>query len=204
MLCLLLARLARSTGATVIVTHHFRKQSVIKSSAEAREAIRGTTALVDGMRGVYALWYADEKTSRQVCDEMAYDYTPNMVVCGAVVKANFPADFSVHTYVRETTGLLAYIPEGHAVRDRRQERYRQLLIGGIDNAFKNGKPFTKSGRRGVYENRHELPFELRNVGKGRLQRMAQELLDDGRIIQTTHGDDKRAHWLSSVNADTLE
>jgi hypothetical protein len=46
------------TGATLIVAHHMRKDGLngITKAEEAREAIRGSTALVDGARLVYAMW----------------------------------------------------------------------------------------------------------------------------------------------------
>ena len=53
----LMSSLASDTGAAVIVAHHMRKpSSPITSPEGAREAIRGTTALVDGMRCALGIW----------------------------------------------------------------------------------------------------------------------------------------------------
>lgn len=51
--CSRLAALAASTGASVIVSHHFAKREA-STPEQAREAIRGTGGLVDGVRSVYA------------------------------------------------------------------------------------------------------------------------------------------------------
>lgn len=58
-----LAALATATNAAVIVAHHIRKNDGITSPQEARDAIRGTTAIVDGVRFAIAFWAntAEEK-----------------------------------------------------------------------------------------------------------------------------------------------
>ena len=56
-------QLATETGATVLACHHMRKSNNGKAPqtpAEARDAIRGASALVDGSRAVYALWPVDD------------------------------------------------------------------------------------------------------------------------------------------------
>ena len=60
----LLAGLATETGAAVIVAHHMRKPQSnrpITTVEQARDAVRGSSALVDGVRLVYALWPASEE-----------------------------------------------------------------------------------------------------------------------------------------------
>lgn len=102
------ASLCAETGATVIVPHHMRKEGAasIKTADEAREAIRGSTALVDGARLAYALWKASETDARNMCARLDVDYAPERIAFGAVVKANDKADRSVQTYVRRDSGLL--------------------------------------------------------------------------------------------------
>lgn len=58
-----LAALATATNAAVIVAHHIRKNDGITTPQEARDAIRGTTAIVDGVRFAIAFWAntAEEK-----------------------------------------------------------------------------------------------------------------------------------------------
>jgi RecA-family ATPase len=61
--CSRLAALASQTGAAVIVSHHFAKREAY-TPEQAREAIRGTGGLVDGVRSVYALWHAKEDEAK--------------------------------------------------------------------------------------------------------------------------------------------
>lgn len=105
--CSLASELAAETKAAIIFTHHMRKGSKpIETAADARDAIRGTTALVDGVRCVYALWQAPEKYAANACQELNTEYTRNKVVRGAVVKSNSPADLKLKTYLRNDSGLL--------------------------------------------------------------------------------------------------
>ncbi len=193
-LCTLLGNLAATTGATVIVTHHFRKQRGIKGPSEAREAVRGTTALIDGMRCVYALWPAEEQYARKVCRELGIKFEANRVVKGAVVKANWPAELKVETYVRNALGLLSDHTDQLG-----QGEDRNVLLAQLEDAIKHaaaeGKPYTKTGKNGVYERRDELPPGIRRIGRNRLQDMVQELLNGHRATQCAAGKSGTVQWL---------
>lgn len=103
------ASLCAATGATLIIPHHMRKDGAakIKTADEAREAIRGSTALVDGARLAYALWKADAEDGREMCSRLDVDFAPERIAFGAVVKANDQANREMQTYVRQESGLLA-------------------------------------------------------------------------------------------------
>jgi hypothetical protein len=102
------ASLCAATGATLIVPHHMRKDGAasIKNADQAREAIRGSTALVDGARLAYALWKADADDGREMCARLDVEFAPERIAFGAVVKANDQANRAVQTYVRQESGLL--------------------------------------------------------------------------------------------------
>jgi AAA domain len=108
--CTSVANLAADLDATVLTAHHMRKPGQghpIKTLGDAREAIRGTTALVDGMRLAYALWPVGDEEGGKICKELGVAYSPNSVVHGGVVKANGPASRRIATYLRDNkTGLL--------------------------------------------------------------------------------------------------
>ena len=106
-----MAELAAATGATVLLTHHMRKDGMLRiaDGDEAREAIRGTTALVDGARLAYALWKLDDETARPLCNALQIPFERGRIVRGAVVKANDEADHNAHTYTREDSGLLVQL-----------------------------------------------------------------------------------------------
>jgi hypothetical protein len=74
-----MAEICAATGATLLLTHHMRKDGgfVINSVDDAREAVRGTTALVDGGRFTYALWKAAEEEARSVCTIAGHEFQPD-------------------------------------------------------------------------------------------------------------------------------
>lgn len=102
------AEICARTGATFLGAHHMRKDgsSNITTADEAREAIRGSTALVDGARATYALWAASEEEMIRVCAEAGVAPERKKVIHGAVVKANDEHDLNIHTYLRADSGLL--------------------------------------------------------------------------------------------------
>ena len=95
-------------GATLIVAHHMRKDGLngITRAEEAREAIRGSTALVDGARLVYAMWAISGEAELAPCKALNLPLNKQSIVCGCVVKANDIADRDVRFYGRGTNGLL--------------------------------------------------------------------------------------------------
>ena len=95
----LLNTLAAETGATVLATHHVRKdREAPKNGAEARASIRGSSALVDQSRVAIVLWAPDEPDVRKACKILGADYAPNAIAHGAVVKSNNGADRSTGPY----------------------------------------------------------------------------------------------------------
>jgi hypothetical protein len=103
--CSRLAALAASTGASVIVSHHFAKREA-STPEQAREAIRGTGGLVDGVRSVYALWNPKEDQAKEICKALDETFERGRVVMGGVVKANGRANLRVTTFLRDARGLL--------------------------------------------------------------------------------------------------
>jgi RecA-family ATPase len=103
-----MSSICAKTGATLIVAHHMRKDGLngITRAEEAREAIRGSTALVDGARLVYAMWAISGDAEISPCKALALPLNKQSIVCGCVVKANDVADRDVRFYGRGKTGLL--------------------------------------------------------------------------------------------------
>ena len=106
----LLAQMATETGATVMVNHHMAKirdSEPVTTPEQARNLIRGTSAIVDGVRSAFAVWSVDEGTGRQRCRDLQLDYARNAVFDGAVVKSNGPANREIRHFIRNPdTGLL--------------------------------------------------------------------------------------------------
>lgn len=199
--CSRLSALASKTGAAVIFSHHFAKREV-NTPEQAREAIRGTGGLVDGVRSVYALWGAREDEAKNVLKQLALPYQRAAVVRGGVVKANGKANLNVVTYVRDQSGLL---------RDRTSDLQRVkassedlmlLLKQAIAQAVEEGKPYTKTGINGVHGRRFEMDELLHSVGKHSFTSMIDSLLASGQIVQAMADNSKSVKWLD-VPSGTL-
>ena len=143
----LMSELCVAINGNVLVAHHMRKDGTfaIKKSMQAREAIRGTTALVDGARWVYGLWNMPEGDEIVVAQKMGFDAGQGTCVCGGIVKVNDQADMSTHTFVREEGGLLVdrsgeidAILEASAKLDRGQTA---SIFTEIEKRWNNEQPF---------------------------------------------------------------
>ena len=195
--CSVFASLATETGATVLLTHHMRKSGKIKDASSAREAVRGSTAIVDGSRAVYALWTANEPEARKACRKLFRRYQANCLVKGAVVKANGPADRRIRTLIREDNGVLIDQTESLRKLSPHWEDAKVILLEAIADAAARSYPFTKTGQNGVYIRRAELPKHLHSFGRDRLQKLVQELLDDRKLVlcRATGGGTRNISWL---------
>ena len=192
--CSRLAALAASTGAAVIVSHHFAKREA-STPEQAREAIRGTGGLVDGVRAVYALWHPKEDQARKLCEALGEPFERGRVVMGGVVKANGRANLRVTTFLRGASGLL--IDCSDRLRQIRPEPDDLLpaLKSAIARAARDGQPYTKTGGNGLYERRHELPEAFHIVGKHRLTGWVDALLAQGELITAMADGSKLVKWL---------
>ena len=192
--CSRLAALAASTGASVIVSHHFAKREA-STPEQAREAIRGTGGLVDGVRAVYALWHPKEDQAKKLCEAMGEPFERGRVVMGGVVKANGRANLRVTTFLRSTSGLLVDCSD--RLRQTRPEPDDLLpaLKSAIARAARDGQPYTKTGGNGLYERRHELPDAFHAIGKHRLTGWVDALLAQGELVTAMAEGSKLVKWL---------
>ena len=192
--CSRLAALAASTGAAVIVSHHFAKREA-STPEQAREAIRGTGGLVDGVRAAYALWHPKEDQARKLCEALGEPFERGRVVMGGVVKANGRANLRVTTFLRSTSGLLVDCSD--RLRQTRPEPDDLLpaLKSVIARAARDGQPYTKTGGNGLYERRHELPEAFHAIGKHRLTGWVDALLAQGELVTAMADGSKLVKWL---------
>ena len=173
----LLAQMATETGATVMVNHHMAKirdNDPVTTPEQARNLIRGTSAIVDGVRSAFAVWSVDEGTGRQRCRDLQLDYARNAVFDGAVVKSNGPANREIRHFIRNPdTGLLEdrsmdirSLAMSSTIRDRlqhiaefvrmREDEGRAVAHGGSDGLY-NAVKESNSGEPCV--------IYLKNAGK---------------------------------------
>jgi len=195
--CSSLANLASDLEATILAAHHMRKPGKgmsVKTLADAREAIRGTTALVDGMRLGYALWPVEEEEAKKVCKELGVFYSANSIVRGGVVKANGPASRLIATYRRSESGLLVDCSALLRATAPKQYDLLPLLCVAIADAAIDGQPFTKTGQNGPYTRRAQMPEELR-LSRNKLETMVEDLLDKGEVVYCLGPKSQTIKWL---------
>ena len=201
--CSRLAALAASTGASVIVSHHFAKREA-STPEQAREAIRGTGGLVDGVRAVYALWHPKEDQAKKLCEALGEPFERGRVVMGGVVKANGRANLRVATFLRSASGLLVDCTD--RLRQARPEPDDLLpaLKSAIARAARDGQPYTKTGGNGLYERRHELPEAFHAIGKHRLTGWVDTLLAQGELVTAMAEGSKLVKWLDAPNGPVAQ
>jgi 5S rRNA maturation endonuclease (ribonuclease M5) len=192
--CSRLAALAASTGASVIVSHHFAKREA-STPEQAREAIRGTGGLVDGVRSVYALWNPKEEQAKAICKTLGEPLVRGRVVMGGVVKANGRANLGVTTFLRDARGLLVDRSQDVAQAGKTDVDLLPALKAAIARAAAEGQPYTKTGGNGVYERRHELPEAFHAIGKHRLADWVGTLLDREELVMAMAQGSKLVKWL---------
>lgn len=195
----LLSDLACSTGASIITAHHMRKpkgEKPISTIEQARDAIRGTSALVNGVRCSFAFWPVEDTAKPMIFKLIGEAPRQNSLFYGAVVKANGLADRTVRTYLRnEETGLLEDITEHLEVKGISDKDLKIHLVSAIERSAITGHPFTHTGNTGVYKQRHRLPEIFHSIGRDRIERIVQELLQAKILVKGMATGSKEDKWL---------
>jgi len=196
-----LAALASDTKSSVLIAHHMRKPAngkPIEVAEQARDAIRGTSALVDGVRLAYALWPASSEHQHAVYHSLKEPFDRNSVYQGAVVKSNSPADRTIRTYLRDKkTGLLVDITQKLKDFKMPSDEMEELLIKSIARSAISGHPFTHTGGAGLYKQHNRLPACFHNLGRNRLEAMAMKLMNarPPLIVKGKASGSKEDKWL---------
>lgn len=179
----ILANLAEELQATILVSHHMSKMQKggIRGIDDARNAIRGTSALVDGVRLVMAVWGANEELKKKICADN--DIDAKNIFEFAVVKSNSKADTDIKTLVRKDNGLLEVL---NVKVDYHKKTLEDLIVWSVAERAELGRPFSKTGQGGVYSRRAELPKELHSLGKHKIESIVQKLLENGRVVGATY------------------
>ena len=203
----LLAKVATETGASVIVCHHMTKvqgDKIISKPEEARNLIRGTSALVDGVRCAFAIWQLDEKTARSRCHDLGIEYQRNRCFDGAVVKSNGPANRDIRSFVRDTlTGLLQDRTEQilNLNQSNQSQMRKDAMFRWIQDCEANGRALCQRGGADSIIERltdSDAPAILQNISQYVADQIVRELLSERRIDKysfTTTGGRK---WLGTT------
>jgi hypothetical protein len=204
----LLAKIATETGASVLMCHHMTKvkdDAVITTPEQARNMIRGTSALVDGVRSAYALWQVDVKRGKKTCEQLGLPYQRNRCFDGAVVKSNGPADRNIRHYIREAhTGLLVDWTEQIEAMEMGSARETKLdaLYEWIVQCEENGVALTHmSGNNAVHKRIEDAdaPEELQGIAPKTLQNYVRDLQAQNRIEKFNLTASGGKVWLGAIN-----
>lgn len=150
-----ISTLCAESGATVMVTHHMRKDGAfnIKTASDLRQGIRGTTGLVDGARLAYGLWSNGDDEEMELCRLLGLEPAPGNIVRGLVVKANDFADSTETIFKREPSGLLRdctkEVKEKQSSASRVNPNQQKLALLEVDNRWSQGQPFGTTARKGL-------------------------------------------------------
>jgi len=186
----LLAKIATETGASVLMCHHMTKvkdDAVIKTPEQARNLIRGTSALVDGVRSAFALWQVDTARGQKTCERLGVPYQRNTCFDGAVVKSNGPASRNVRHFVRDPmTGLLIDRTEQIQALDSGSAREIKLdaMYEWIVQCENQGIALTHMSGNNAVSKRVEdadSPEVLQGLSKSVLENYVRDLQRAGRI-----------------------
>lgn len=143
----LMSELCVAINGNILISHHMRKEGTfsIRKSMQAREAIRGTTALVDGARWAYGLWQMPEADEMVIAQRMGFEPGLGNCVMGGVVKVNDAADATTRAFIREENGLLVdrsmevdAILEASAKLDAQQI---EAIFDEVDRRWSSDEPF---------------------------------------------------------------
>ena len=192
----LLAQISTETGATVMVNHHMAKikdDNPIDTPEQARNSIRGTSAIVDGVRCAFAVWSVDVSKAKTRCKDLSIDFSRNAVFDGAVVKSNGPANRDIRNFVRDpNTGLLVdRTKDLNQIKDtpeaqRRIEYTRQV----IELQENQGMAVTKTSTTdGIWVTIKDSPsvepcyIELQTLSSSTVEKYVTKLVQRGKVEQ---------------------
>ena len=136
LVCAEFNRLAVETNSAVLVSHHFSKgnyDTPIETPEQARQHVRGTTALVDSARNVFCVWKSTKEKAEETCSKLGILYQRDLIYRSATVKSNYLTENSVKTLKKnQVTGVLECVEEGY---ESSEDRTESRTI--VDEAIKN-------------------------------------------------------------------
>lgn len=169
-----LSGLATRLDCTVVVVHHLGK-----GSSDTRTRVRGSTALIDGVRAAYALELAPPDEAARTRGDLCVD-EPLDVVRLVMLKNNLGLRRTPVTYLRLPDGRLQDV----SALLQPAVSPEEALLHAIRESSARGERLTKTGKNGVYEakkNRDGWPRELGNLSKRSCENLVDTLIARGRI-----------------------
>ena len=204
----LMSKMGSETGASIMMCHHMTKvkdDTVISTPEQARNLIRGTSALVDGVRCAFTLWQLDEGSAKKRCKELNIDYQRNRCFDGAVVKSNGPANRTIRRFVRDiNTGLLVDRTEDIEQLNigTNRDLRKNVLFNWIRDCEYGGQALCQQGGADSLMMRMDdsnAPQELFGLSQRVLDGIVRELITDGRVDKYSFSTAGGRKWLGTIN-----
>lgn len=175
----LLSRLARRHDCCVIVTHHLNKGS----AQDSRQKIRGSTAIVDGVRAAYTIEQVEGREAANLLKSAQLDPDRDLLRV-ALQKDNLGLSRAPIYYLRESDGYLQDVSDKISGQDGPEA----ALLTIIKSFNEAGTVVKKTGGQGLYSLRlDDWPKVLQSRDK--LTTLANSLIQSGkvRVDQETQG-----------------
>lgn len=169
-----LTNLAARHDVCIVVTHHLRK-----GGNQDRAAIRGSTALVDGVRAAYVMTL--DESPHEVLRQLNKPTDAKLEVLQiSLIKDNLGLHKGRITLVRNPDGSLMDVT-GELQAWLTPE---QAMLKVVLEANQAARKITKSGKLGMFASRAESwPEVLKNLSRAAMEMMVQELLNTGKLQQ---------------------
>lgn len=156
--------LAAETGATIIINHHMRKpdqQNPISNLDMAREAVRGASGLVDGVRGVMCLW--EDRNG----------------IYAGMAKSNYGAKKITYQLKRLDSGIL--------VSDEENIENHKAVVLDIIKLCADKEPLTSTGKKSLFDRRNEFGEPVFRWKRKYCKNIVIMLVESGAVIKEENG-----------------
>lgn len=175
----LLTAIAAQHDVCIIITHHMRKEKDMGSDIESlRVGIRGSTALVDGVRAAYVMHKARPDEAAKIRKELKFDHNGEVVFL-SLVKNNLGLRRDPVTYFRMPDGVLLDV----SMKLARRLSLEDALLQVVREANIAGRKITKTGASGLFASKSpDWPGGLYSKSRNDLEGLANKLIEDGRLI----------------------
>lgn len=190
-------------GAALIVTHHIRKGAEIKGPEDMRDAVRGSGAVINGVRAALGFWQAHDYVKRM--SKMKLEPRRGACYRAAVIKANNPEMLhGIKTLIRQPSGTLTdqSCDDKLDVMEADTPIKRAWLAFACKHAAIKGRPYTITSKTtGLYARHMDLPPALSDLNRDKLEAMAKGLREAGLLIEVKEKGGSLAKWLDVPGGD---
>jgi len=191
-------RVCSELRCSLVMTHHLRKpgNEPIRSLEELKEAIRGSSALVNAFRVCFGMFKAIDYDRRMKA--MGLKAVKNALWRFGIVKANINGLFiGEKTLLRAANGMLEDCTDMDKYNSVNGAERMAWLVLAIKLAARAGHPYVSGGKNaknGLYARRSELPVILRKVGDSEFRVLLENALQEGLLVLTAKGG-KEKKWI---------